>query len=63
MSIPNAYCKEHDEIEPQSWDFHTDGLWVCPQCSKKPLKKINGMKSLDYALKQIKEKYEKDGKF
>ncbi len=27
--IPNAYCKEHDEIEPQT---NTE-LWVCPKCS------------------------------
>lgn len=52
--ITNAYCKKHDEIEPQNHDFHTDGLWVCPKCSKQQTKLIDGMKPLDYALKQIK---------
>jgi len=31
MKTPNAYCKKHDEIEPQDHDFFTDGLWICPQ--------------------------------
>ena len=57
--IANAYCKKHDEIEPENHDFHTDGLWICPECSRENLKKIStklidGMKPLDYALKQIK---------
>lgn len=58
MGIPNAYCKKHDEIEPQDWDCQTDGLWVCPCCSRenKP-KLVNGMKPLDAALKAIEEKY------
>jgi Zn finger protein HypA/HybF involved in hydrogenase expression len=56
MSIPNAYCKEHDEIEPQDHDIQIDGLWVCPRCSKKRAKLINGMKPLDYALQQIEKK-------
>jgi hypothetical protein len=60
MGIPNAYCKKHDEIEPQDHDFYTDGLWVCKKCAneRKP-KLIEGMKPVDYALKQIKEKYGK----
>jgi ribosomal protein L37AE/L43A len=62
MAIANAYCKKHDEIEPNWWDFHTDGLWICPKCSRESMKKattklIEGMKPLDYALKQIEEKY------
>lgn len=28
--IPNAYCKRHDETEPQT---NTE-LWTCPMCSK-----------------------------
>ena len=63
--IANAYCKKHDEIEPQDHDFHTDGLWVCPKCSRESMKKqvkklINGMKPLDYALKKIEEEFKKD---
>jgi Zn finger protein HypA/HybF involved in hydrogenase expression len=54
--MPNAYCKKHDEIEPENHDFFTDGLWVCPKCSKQQTKLIDGMKPLDYALKQIQEK-------
>lgn len=57
--IPNAYCRKHDEIEPQDHDIQTDGLWVCPQCSKLTVKRINGMKPLDYALQQLEEKLEK----
>ena len=53
MKIPNAYCKKHDEIEPQDHDFYIDGLWTCPKCITMPLKHINGLKPLDYALKQL----------
>lgn len=50
--IPNAYCKIHDEIEPQD---NTE-LWVCPECSNTKTKLIEGMKPLDYAIKKIEEK-------
>ena len=53
--LPNAYCKKHDEIEPQDHDFFTDGLWICPQCSKENMK--NKMfeygKKIDKYLKQL----------
>jgi hypothetical protein len=63
-TMSNAYCKKHDEIEPQDHDFFTDGLWICPQCSRENLRKIStklidGMKPLDYALKKVEEKYGK----
>lgn len=55
--IPNAYCKEHDEIEPQNWDYQIDGLWICPCCSKKNdflTKRLpNGKKPLDAAIEAI----------
>lgn len=54
MSIPNAYCKKHDEIEPQDHSFEVDGLWTCPKCYTK-----NNIKSIDITLKKIKEEYEK----
>lgn len=38
--ISNTYCKKHDELEPQDWQF-TDGLWCCPKCSRESLKKLN----------------------
>jgi hypothetical protein len=63
-TMPNAYCKKHDEIEPQDYDFFTDGLWICPQCSQENLRKIStklidGMKPLDYALKKLRKNTEK----
>ena len=47
MSIPNAYCKKCDEMEPQDFDSQTDGLWVCG-C---PRKIVN----IDEAIKKVQE--------
>lgn len=57
--IPNAYCKKHDEIEPQDHDINNDGLWLCSKCSKMPTKLVDGMKPLDYALKKIEGQFKK----
>tara|TARA_R100000951_G_scaffold112363_1_gene112592 strand:- start:1428 stop:1613 length:186 start_codon:yes stop_codon:yes gene_type:complete len=60
MSIPNAYCKKHDEIEPED---NTE-MWVCPQCSKENMKKLSkrlpcGRLPLDKALADIELKMRK----
>lgn len=48
MSIPNARCIIHDEIEPQNHDCQVDGLWVCPQCSHSAsIKLVDGKKPID----------------
>ena len=44
----NAYCKEHDELEPEN---HDDILWTCPKCSEESIKGLN----LDKVMQQIKE--------
>lgn len=54
--IPNAYCKKHDEIEPQD----NTGFWVCPRCSRESMKKLckpnkDGIKPLDAALEKIEQ--------
>lgn len=54
MNSPNAYCKKHDEIEPQD----NESLWVCPQCSKNNMKRLtvrdeNGKLPLDAALEKM----------
>jgi len=50
MSLPNAYCKKHDEIEPQD----NEEFWVCPKCSQENNKLTKrlpcGRKPLDVAL-------------
>lgn len=28
--MSKAYCKKHDEIEPQE----NEGFWMCPKCSR-----------------------------
>jgi len=60
MSIPNAYCKKHDEIEPQD----NEEFWVCPECSKEHMKKLckpnaDGVKPLDAALAAIEKRLKK----
>lgn len=60
MSIPNAYCKKHDEIEPQD----NEEFWVCPVCSKEASMKRNkrlpcGRLPLDKALEEIELKMRK----
>ena len=49
MSIPNAYCKKHDEIEPQD---NTE-FWTCPKCPKET-KQTNRCKTLDVYVKALK---------
>ena len=58
MGIPNAYCKKHDEIEPED---NTE-LWVCPKCSRENMKKLskrdeNGKTALDRAIEEIDKKF------
>ena len=60
--MSGVYCKKHDEIEPYNWDYQTDGLYLCPQCSKESLKKLNirdenGKTRLDRALEEIEKQF------
>ena len=61
--ISNAYCKKHDEIEPENHDIHRDGLWLCPKCQReawnRSYKKYSQdtMKIVDKALADIEKKY------
>ena len=60
MRVPNAYCRKHDEVEPQDWDLYRHGLWICPKCSaynKKGMSKPCGRKPLDSALEKVEKKY------
>lgn len=60
--MSGAYCKKHDEHEPYDWDIYTEGLYVCPGCSKESMKRLTktlpcGRKPLDKALEEIEKKY------
>lgn len=33
MTITNAYCKKCKKMEPDNWNFYTQGMWVC-ECRK-----------------------------
>jgi hypothetical protein len=33
IMMSNAKCHKCQEIEPQEWDFKSEGLWIC-NCSK-----------------------------
>ena len=60
MKLPNAYCKKHDEIEPQN---NTD-FWTCPKCSNEKMKIYlkkdeKGKTALDLALDLLIKNYKK----
>jgi hypothetical protein len=56
MGMSNAYCKKHDEIEPQNWDFNNDGLWICPDCTHKA-KPIVVTKEIETLLRELNSKF------
>lgn len=49
VKMSNAYCKKHDEIEPEN----STEFWACPKCSKENLKNRNLDKTLTEIKKQL----------
>lgn len=60
MSMTNAYCKKHDEMEPDD----NRAFWSCPQCSREHMKRLSkpnadGVKLLDTVIAAIDKRMKK----
>lgn len=55
--MTNAYCKRHQEMEPQQ---HDEALWVCQECLKENeanSRLLQGPKRLDKVIEEMAQTF------